>query len=134
MTARRVLPLLLALLALAACGKSPTKVFQRLQEAARAGDDEVFASYFSADSKPFAQALLALYDSSYPKEGPAPRPLAQLTLADVQSESVDGDKAEVVVAAKGGPPVTLVFVKEGDGWKLDVRLTDRHARNLPDDE
>lgn len=129
-----VLAALLAVLALAACGKSPTKVFLALQDAARQGDDEAFAAGFSADSRPFAQALLALYDSQYPKEGPAPRPLAQLTLAEVQSETVEGDKAELVVAAKGGPPVTLVFVKEKDGWKLDVRLTDRHARNLPEDE
>jgi len=119
---------------LAACGKSPTKVFDALQEAARKGDAETFGSHFSADSKPFAQALLALYASQYPANGPAPRPLEQLTLADVQSETIEGDKAKVVVAAKGGKPVTLVFVKEGGAWKLDVRLTDRNARDLPSDD
>lgn len=119
-----------------ACAKPPSKVFLSLQDAARKGEAETFASHFTSDSQPFARALLALYASQYPAGGPAPRPLEQLTLSDVQSETIEGDKAEVVVAAKGGQPATLVFVKEKGAWKLDVRLTDRNARNLPpsDDE
>ena len=31
--------------------------------------------------------------------------------------------------------MTLIFVKESGAWKLDVRLTDKNARDLlPDDE
>lgn len=134
-TALRVAAILVVAASLSACGKSPTKVFDALQEAARKGDAEAFATGFSAESQPFARALLALYDSQYPAGSPSPRPLEQLTLSEAQSETIEGDKAKVVVAAKGGTPVTLIFVREGGAWKLDVRLTDKNARDLsPDDE
>ena len=119
---------------LSACGRSPSSEFLRLQEAARAGDAETFASGFVADSQPFARALLALYSSQYPAGSPAPRPLDQLTVAEVRSESIEGDKAEVIVAVPAGAPAILVFIRESGSWKLDVRLTDRHIRNRPIDD
>jgi len=134
-TALHAVAILVLAGSLAACGRSPTRAFDALQEAARKGDTEAFALGFSAESQPFARALLALYASQYPAGGPSPRPLDQLTLSDAQSETIEGDKAKVVVAAKGGKPVTLIFVKESGAWKLDVRLTDKNARDLlPDDE
>ncbi len=124
----------LVVTALSACAKAPSKVFLDLQDAARKGDAEAFAANFSEDSQPFARALLALYDSQYPAGGPAPRPLDQLTLMEVQKETIDGDKAELEVKAQGGAPVVLVFVKEKGHWRLDVDRTDREGRNTQDEE
>lgn len=121
----------LSLGALVACSPSPSKVFLKMQQAARDGDRKAFVSYFSEKSRPFAEALLALYDAEYPKDGNRPDPLRQVTLAEVRGETVRDVDAEVQVSVAGSPIWVLVFVREGRNWKLDVGETDRRNRGLP---
>lgn len=124
---------MLCLGVLAACSPSPSKVFGRMQQAAREGDRKAFASHFSEKSRPFAEALLALYAAEYPKDGNRPDPLRQITRGQVVGESVEGDRAEVRVQMEGAPERVLVFVREGRAWKLDVDATDRENQGLPEE-
>jgi len=124
---------MLCLGVLAACSPSPSRVFSKMQQAARQGDRKAFASHFSETSRPFAEALLALYAAEYPKDGNRPDPLRQITRGEVVGESVEGDRAEVRVRMEGAPERVLVFVREGRAWKLDVDATDRENQGLPEE-
>ncbi|MBP7125916.1 hypothetical protein KBD49_06085 [Myxococcota bacterium] len=118
---------------LGACSPSPSRVFQKMQQAARDGDRKAFVSHFSEKSRPFAEALLALYAAEYPKDGNRPDPLSQITLGEVRGQTVDGERAEVQVSVAGSSPRVLVFVREGRAWKLDVEETDRRNQGLPEE-
>jgi hypothetical protein len=104
-----------------------------MQQAAREGDHKAFASHFSEKSRPFAEALLALYAAEYPKDGNRPDPLRQITLGEVLNEKVGDEEAEVQVSVQGAAPRVLVFVREGRAWKLDVDQTDRRNQGLPEE-
>lgn len=129
----RWVPGLLCLGILGACAPSPSKVFRQMQQAARDGDRQGFVAHFSERSRPFAEALLALYAAEYPKDGNRPDPLRQITLGEVRGETVDGDRAEVQVSVAGAEPRVLIFVREGRAWRLDVEETDRRNQGLPEE-
>lgn len=121
---------LAAMLALAgaACGKSPSRVLGAMEEAAREGNAAEFASHFTEESRPFAEALISLYATEGAAEGPAPSALALLSRATVESEEIEGQRAYLTVRApseQGGQWHTLVFTKQDGAWKLDVAETER---------
>lgn len=110
------------------CSKSPAQVYEAIEEAARQGRAEEFASYFTEESRPVALALLSLYASAAPAEGPEPAPLSLLSRSTVESESIEGDRAYLTVKApgeQGGQTYVIVFKKEGRAWKLDVVETEK---------
>jgi len=115
------------LLAAAACSKSPTRVFEAMEEAARNGDAAEFASHFTSDSRPFAEALLVLYAAQSPAEGPLPPALTLLTRSQVVSEEIHGERADLTVQPGSDPNAplrVLVFKREDGKWKLDIRETE----------
>ncbi len=117
-----------AALALVACGKSPTRVYEAMEEAAREGKAAEFASYFTEESRPFAEALISLYATEGAAEGPAPTSLVLLSRSTVESESIEGEQAFLTVRApseQGGRLHTLVFRKQDGDWKLDIAATER---------
>jgi hypothetical protein len=122
----RPVAVLAAVLALAACGKSPTRVFQAVEEAAKAGDDAGFASHFTAQSEPFARALLSVYRTQSAAGGPPSKPLETLATATVEEERLEGGWALLTVRT-GSERSVVAFKQEGGEWKLDVDETD--ARN-----
>lgn len=126
MTCRSTLvPALLAILLLSACAASPRGALEKMQDAARAGKVDEFASYFSEESRPFALALMSLYATQGSLGVQPSKPLDLLTKCEVVDEKiVSGDQAEVTVKT-GERTSILVFVLEKTGWKLDVHLTDR---------
>ena len=118
----------LALALLAACGRSPTDVLHAIDDAARAGDDARFASFFTEDSAPFARALLSVYRTQAPGGAQPSKPLDVLTASIVVSERVDGARAFLTVKTGEATTTTstLVFVKDGNGdWKLDIHQTEK---------
>ncbi len=115
-------------LAGAACTKSPAGVYEAMEEAAREGHAAEFASHFTEESRPFAEALISLYATEAPAEGPAPSSLALLARGTVESERIEGERAFVSVRTSsegGGPSYTLVFRKQEGAWKLDIADTER---------
>ena len=121
--ASRPMVLLIVSLSIGGCGDRPSDVFDRLQEAAKRGKVEEFGSYFTEESRPFAEALLLLYKTQHNPEIGIPQPLEVLALAKVKSEKVQNQRGVVTVEA-AGRTYRLVFRKEGD-WKLDLKLTER---------
>lgn len=109
------------------CSKSPSDVLALIEEAARAGDAEAFASHFTEDSAPFARALLSVYRTQAPAGAPPSKPLSILTTSIVVDERIEGDIAYLKV--KTGQAATntdiLVFVRENGEWKLDVMKTEK---------
>ncbi len=102
-----------------------------MEEAAREGNAAEFASYFLKDSRPFAEALIALYATEGPAEGPAPTSLALLSRGTVESEVIEGDVAYLSVRAateEGAQAYTLVFKKEEGDWRLDLKATEAKNR------
>ena len=122
---RATLAAVMALCAAAGCHASPSTVFEKMEEAARGGKSKEFASYFTEDSRPFAEALLSLHRSQAPAVGSLSRPLELLTRATVKDEKVEDAVAKLTVKTATGEG-TLVFVKDDHGdWKLDVQQTER---------
>lgn len=116
----------LLLVALLGCSRSPKEVFLKMEEAARKGNVKEFGSYFTEESRPFAEALLALYKSQSPAEGPVPDALSLLSASTVVSEEVQDHVAYVDVRTSPDSPVRiLVFTKEEGRWKLDLRATEK---------
>lgn len=120
---------LVTLTAVLGCAKSPTRVFEAMEEAAREGKAAEFASHFTEESRPFAEALISLFATSAPAEGPAPPALALLSRSTIESEEIVGDdRALLTVRApsdQGGRQHVLVFLKREGAWKLDVVQTER---------
>ena len=119
---------LLVLALLVGCGRSPTEVLHGIEDAARAGDDARFASFFTEDSAPFARALLSVYRTQAPGGGALSKPLDILTASVVVSERVDGARAFLTVRTGEATTATssLVFVKDGNGdWKMDIHQTEK---------
>lgn len=111
-----------------ACGKSPTRVYEAMEEAAREGNAAEFASHFTQESRPFAEALISLYATETTAEGPTPTPLALLSRSTVEAEEIEGDRAFLRIRApseQGSGSYTLVFKREEGAWKLDLRETER---------
>lgn len=104
------------------CKDSPSDVFEKLQDAAKKGHVEEFGSYFTDESRPFAEALLYLYKAQSNPDLGLPEPLKVLALARVDSERIEGQKG-VVVVESGGRKYSLVFKKDGK-WRLDLKLTE----------
>lgn len=121
---RRILVGIVAV-ALWGCASSPTEVFEALEEAAREGNAAEFGSHFTEESRPFAEALMSLYSTHSPAQGPLSRPLEILARSDVRSETIDGRRAELVVESGNGASSKLVFEQEDDGWKLDILQTEK---------
>ena len=117
-----------ALLLAAACGKSPTAVFEKIEEAAKAGDADRFASFFTEESAPFARALLSVYRTQSPRAvegGTGSKPLDVLSISTVVKERVE-DKLAYVTVKTGQSVNDLVFVADAKGeWKLDVQRTEK---------
>lgn len=114
-----------------ACAKSPTRVYEAMEEAAREGNAKEFASHFTEESRPFAEALISLYATEAPAEGPAPSSLALLARSTVESERIEGERAYLSVRApteQGGRVHALVFKKQDGAWKLDIAETEKHNR------
>ena len=103
-----------------------------MQEAAREGDTERFASYFTEDSQPFAKALMAVYRTQAVAGGDASKALQVLADSTVVEERVENQRALLTVTT--GKDVesrsVLVFRKDDkDGqWKLDIEETEH--RNI----
>lgn len=121
---------LAATLALAGvgCAKSPSRVYEAMEEAAREGNAAEFASHFTEESRPFAEALISLYATEGAAEGPVPSSLALLARSTVESERIESDRAFVSIRApaeQGGQLHTLVFRKQEGAWKLDIADTER---------
>ncbi len=127
---------LVALTAVLGCAKSPTRVFEAMEEAAREGQAAEFASHFTEESRPFAEALISLYATSAPAEGPVPPALALLSRSTVESEEVVGDDRALLTvrapADQGGQRHVLVFRKQGGAWRLDVAETERQNKRSGD--
>ena len=69
------------------CGDSPADVLATLESAAAEGNAERFAAQFTQDSKPFAEALLSLYQTRYPLDSRQEfTPLRMLGRSDVLDE------------------------------------------------
>lgn len=107
------------------CSESPSEVLAAIESAAAAGDAEAFASRFTADSRPFAEALLRI-QKDVRKDEPAKAPVENISRSRVLSESINGNKAVVKVAGPAGPG-GVVFVRENGKWKLDVAATEQAA-------
>lgn len=110
-----------------ACGRSPTATLEAMQEAAREGDAEKFASFFTEDSAPFARALLAVYRTQSVAGGEPSRPLKLLAESVVVDEKVEGDRAilSVRTGRDSERPSLLVFREVDGAWKLDIEQTER---------
>ena len=115
-------------MSLSGCGDKPSDVFERLQQAAKKGNVEEFGSYFTEESRPFAEALLLLYKTQHNPETGIPEPLKVLALAKVKGEEVQNQRGILTVEASGRT-YKLVFRKEGE-WKLDLKLTERENSRM----
>lgn len=104
-----------------------------MEKAAREGNASEFASHFTEESRPFAEALLSLYATQGTAEGGnTPSPLALLAHSSVESEQIEGEKAYLTVRApteQGGQIHVLVFKKTDGAWKLDIALTEEKNAN-----
>lgn len=105
------------------CSSSPSDVLSEMGKAASSGDDDVFTSYFTKESRPFVAALLALQKTRYPAVGDSPRPIQLIVESQVLKERIDGDRSVLRVRGAGRESV-LVFLKEDGEWRLDVAHTD----------
>jgi hypothetical protein len=119
------IPVLLAVLCLAACSASPRGALEKMQEAARAGKAQDFASHFSEESRPFALALMSLYATQGSLGSQPSKPLDLLTRCEVVDETIVSPERADVTVKSGERTSVLVFVLEGSEWKLDVHQTDR---------
>jgi len=127
-----ILPFLL--LSLTGCN-SPSSTLKAMEEAAAKGDHEAFGQYFTKESTPFAQSLLALYKSK--SEASARRdytPLKLLSRANVVDESIYGDTAHLLVEMQStGAKSLLVFRRENARWKMDLLSTELINRGEVED-
>ena len=122
--ARRVITAGALLVLLSSCALTPSGALEQMEKAAREGKAEAFASHFTEESRPFAQALMSLYTSSTPASGPATTPLKYLTDVTVVDTTLQGQSAILKVKPKDGAEARLYFLLEGGEWKLDIRQTE----------
>ncbi|HOI10066.1 MAG TPA: hypothetical protein PK313_06265 [Myxococcota bacterium] len=125
----------LATAAWAGCGDSPADVLETLESAAAEGNAERFAAQFTKDSRPFAQALLSLYQTRYPLDSRREfTPLRMLGRSDVIEETDRGGTVALRVKLRSsGEVATLVFKREDGAWLLDLLATDRENRGDAED-
>ena len=117
------------------CGDSPADVLATLESAAAEGNAERFAAQFTQDSRPFAEALLSLYQTRYPLDSRKEfTPLRMLGRSDVLDEVDRGGTVALRVKLRSsGEQAVLVFRREDGAWRLDLLATDRENRGDPED-
>ncbi|NOZ00963.1 MAG: hypothetical protein GXP54_03630 [Deltaproteobacteria bacterium] len=111
------------------CAQSPTEVFEDLEQSASRGNAAEFAAHFTAESRPFAEALMSLYSTHASARGPLSKPLEILAASTVKEESIKGPRAFVTVESPNGTQSTLVFKMEDGEWKLDIGDTEKRNRD-----
>lgn len=111
----------------AGCAAAPSDVLEALESAASEGNAERFAQQFTKESRPFAEALLSLYQTRYPLDSRKEfSPLRMLGRSEVLDEEVRGDSVVLRVKLESsGEKANLVFKKEDGAWRLDLRATDQ---------
>lgn len=125
---------LLAAFWLVGCADSPAKVLERLESAAVDGDAARFAAQFTQESRPFAEALLSLYQSRYALDARREfTPLRMLGRSDVIDQADRGGTVALRVKLRNtGEQAVLVFRREDGAWRLDLMATDRENRGDPE--
>lgn len=95
---------------------SPSDAYRRMVNAARLGDEDAFLEGFTEESRPLIKALIALSrDYDVVQEDPYER----IVLADVVAETVDGDRATLVI--EQGRKTRDLRMKKVDGrWQIDA--------------
>lgn len=132
--------MLFAILVLAAhgagCADAPSDVLEALESAAAEGNAERFAAQFTKESRPFAEALLSLYQTRYPLESRRDfSPLRMLGRSEVLDEEDRGEAVALRVKLEStGEKARLIFKKEDGAWRLDLLATDRENRGDSDSE
>ncbi len=104
------------------CSESPSDVLAAIEAAARNGDASTFASHFTAESRPFAEALVTI-QKYVRKDEPSRAPIQNIFHARVISERISGPRAVVTIAGPAGKSA-IVFVREAGNWKLDVAASE----------
>lgn len=99
-----------------------------IETAAQAGNAEAFASHFTSDSRPFAEALLKI-QKDVRKDEPSKAPVENIFRSRVVSETIKGGTAVVRIAGPAGPG-GIVFVREHGKWKLDVAATEQTLADI----
>jgi len=117
---------LAAICVLTGCSPSPTEVFEELEESVREGLAKEFASHFTEESRPFAEALMSLYKTRASAREPLTGPLAMLAASDVLGERIEGKRAFLEVEEPNGARHTIVFELEQGDWKLDIQETEKN--------
>lgn len=124
MTKSRLLILLTATLALAACGKKPSNTLIDMNnELCKTGDMAVMTKYVTEKAKPAINATVALM--SEPKKAALMKTEIQKNCKEgkaqieIISEKIEGDKA-VITYKEGAEQKTANLLKENGEWKLDL--------------
>jgi len=104
------------------CTQSPSEVLRSIEKCASKGDAVCFASHFTSDGRPFAEALVRI-QKDVRRDEPTKAPIESMLPVRVISEDIQGDKATVLVAGPEGP-AAMKFVIEDGAWKLDVAATE----------
>lgn len=104
------------------CVSSPSEVLAEIEDSASRGDAAAFASHFTSESRPFAEALIRM-QKDVRKDEPGKSPLENIFHSKVVSENIQDDVAVVQVSGPAGTS-GIVFVREGGAWKLDVAATE----------
>lgn len=120
----------------AGCADSPADVLAALESAAAEGNAQDFAARFTNDSRPFAEALLSLYQTRYPLDSRRQfTPLRMLGQSEVLDEVDRGGTVALRVKLKStGEQAVMVFRNEDGAWRLDLLATDRENRGAADGE
>lgn len=120
----------------AGCADAPSDVLETLESAAAEGNAEHFAAQFTTESRPFAEALLSLYQTRYPLDSRREfSPLRMLGRSEVLDEEDRGEAVALRVKLEStGEKASLIFRKEDGAWRLDLLATDRENRGDSDME
>ena len=117
--------LALALVLTAACAKGPGKTYEGLVSAAREGNVERFAEGFTEESRGLVTGLIDLA-SAYGAD--RKNPLTLLGDGKVLRDEPVACPANsafkecaVVTVQQGSRERKVLFVKAGEGWKIDLR-------------
>lgn len=105
------------------CQQKPSDVLKTIEKTAAAGDAEGFASCFTKESRPYAEALILLQKGRYNAQDDRKSPIEMISTSNVVSEKIEGDTATVKISTADGT-TDIVFLREGGAWKLNVAETE----------
>ena len=114
--------------ALVGCGGSgsPKVTYERMWKAAEAGDRDAVLACFTSDSRAKILELEKMAAELAPDKAGDAKPVDKLmaqarnSICEIGEQKIRGDHATLLVTIDGKPKPTQ-FLKQGGGWKIDIR-------------